>query len=111
MEPLAEAGSTAAGPRVTVREIDAADAEACARICFEAFGALHDHHRFPRDFATLDMATDMIEALISDPSIWGVAAEIDGRVVGSNSCTRETRSRGWARSRSIPNTGTAWGAG
>jgi GNAT superfamily N-acetyltransferase len=84
MEPLAEAGSTAAGPRVTVREIDAADAEACARICFEAFGALHDHHRFPRDFATLDMATDMIEALISDPSIWGVAAEIDGRVVGSN---------------------------
>src|SRR6188472_3550408 len=82
MEPLAEAGSTAAGPRVTVREIDAADAEACARICFEAFGALHDHHRVPRDFPTLDAATDMIEALISDPSIWGVAAQVDGRVVG-----------------------------
>ena len=84
MESLAEADNTAAGPRVTVRQINAADTEACARICFEAFGAIHDHHRFPRDFPTLEMARDMIEALISDPSIWGVAAEVDGRVVGSN---------------------------
>jgi GNAT superfamily N-acetyltransferase len=69
---------------VTLREFEAGDAEACARICFEAFGAIHDQHRFPRDFPALEMATQMFGALTSDPSIWGVVAEVDGRVVGSN---------------------------
>ena len=71
-------------PAVTLREIEARDADACARICFEAFGAFHDQHRFPRDFPALEMATGMFGALTSDPSIWGVVAEVDGRVVGSN---------------------------
>jgi GNAT superfamily N-acetyltransferase len=84
MERVAGAETPAAGPAVTLREIEAGDAEACARICFEAFGAIHDQHRFPRDFPALEMATRMFGALISDPSIWGVVAEVDGRVVGSN---------------------------
>ena len=69
---------------MTLREIEARDAEACARICFEAFGAFHDQHRFPRDFPALEMTTGMFGALTNNPAIWGVVAEVDGRVVGSN---------------------------
>jgi hypothetical protein len=93
MERVAGAESPAAGPAVTLRDIEAGDAEACARNCFEAFealGAIHDQHRFPRDFPALEMATGMFGALISAPSIWGVVAEVGGRVVRSNSCTRGT---------------------
>ena len=61
-----------------------ADADACARICFEAFGAIHDHHRFPRDFPALEAATGLMASWIPHPSVWGVVAEVDGRIAGSN---------------------------
>ena len=76
--------STAAAAEVTIREATPEDAEDCARICFDAFGGIHDHHRFPRDFPALDAATGLMAAWIPHPSIWGVVAEVDGRVAGSN---------------------------
>jgi predicted N-acetyltransferase YhbS len=69
---------------MTLREIRPDDAEACARIVFEAFGGIHDHHRFPRDFPTLEAATALMETWIPHPHVWGVVAESDGRIVGSN---------------------------
>jgi predicted N-acetyltransferase YhbS len=80
---MAETTTTAA-QAVTLREATPADAEECARICFEAFGGLHDHHRFPRDFPALEAASGVISVFIGHPSIWGVVAEHDGRIVGSN---------------------------
>ena len=74
--------STAAASEVTIREVAPADAEACARICFEAFGAIHDHHRFPRDFPVLEAAAGIMGIWIPHPSIWGVVAELDGTIVG-----------------------------
>jgi predicted N-acetyltransferase YhbS len=76
--------ATTAPQAVTLREATPADAEECARICFEAFGGLHDHHRFPRDFPALEAASGLISVFIGHPSIWGVVAEHDGRIVGSN---------------------------
>ena len=76
--------STAAASEATIREAAPADAEDCARICFEAFGAIHDHHRFPRDFPALEAATGLMASWIPHPSVWGVVAEVDGRIVGSN---------------------------
>ncbi len=76
--------STAAAGRVTVREVEPGDAEACAQICFEAFGGIHDHHRFPRDFPVLEAAAGIMGMWVPHPSIWGVVAELDGRMVGSN---------------------------
>jgi predicted N-acetyltransferase YhbS len=76
--------TTTAPQAVTLREATPADAEECARICFEAFGGLHDHHRFPRDFPALEAASGVISVFIGHPSIWGVVAEHDGRIVGSN---------------------------
>jgi predicted N-acetyltransferase YhbS len=69
---------------VTIREAAPGDAEACARICFEAFGQIHDHHRFQRDFPSLEAATGLMAAWIPHPSVWGVVAEVDGQIVGSN---------------------------
>jgi predicted N-acetyltransferase YhbS len=70
--------------QVTLREAEPGDVERCAQILFDAFGGLHDHHRFPRDFPALEAATGMLTMWIPHPSIWGVVAEIDGQVVGSN---------------------------
>jgi predicted N-acetyltransferase YhbS len=55
-----------------------------ARICFDAFGAIQDHHRFTRDFPVIEAAEQVIGYWISNPSIWGVVAERDGRILGSN---------------------------
>jgi len=76
--------SSASSELVTLREAEAADVEACAQICFDAFGGIHDHHRFPRDFPALEAAMGLLDAWIAHPAVWGVVAEIDGRIVGSN---------------------------
>jgi GNAT superfamily N-acetyltransferase len=76
--------TTAKTEQVTLREVAPEDAEACARIVFEAFGAIHDHHRFQRDFPALEAAAGMMAAWIPHPNIWGVVAEKEGRIVGSN---------------------------
>src|SRR5918995_4566028 len=81
---MTDSVSAQARGEVTLREAEPGDTEACARILFDAFGGLHDHHRFPRDFPELEAATRLMQAWIPHPSIWGVVAEIDGRVVGSN---------------------------
>jgi GNAT superfamily N-acetyltransferase len=70
--------------RVTLREAEARDAQACGQILFDAFGDLDDRHGFPRDFPLLEGALGMMESWVGRRSIWGVVAEIDGRIVGSN---------------------------
>jgi predicted N-acetyltransferase YhbS len=69
---------------IELREIEPADAAECARIVYEAFGGIHDQHRFERDFPTIEAAEQLLSAFIGHPSIWGVVAEREGRVVGSN---------------------------
>jgi len=81
---MASTTSAADAGQVTLREVEAGDVEACARICFEAFGAIHDQHRFPRDFPSLEASVGLMSMWIPHPSVWGVVAEVDGRVVGSN---------------------------
>src|SRR5918994_4829788 len=81
---MTDAVSSEDTERVTLRRVEPGDAEACAQILFDAFGGFHDHHRFPRDFPVLEAAVGMMEMSIAHPSIWGVVAEVDGRIVGSN---------------------------
>jgi predicted N-acetyltransferase YhbS len=69
---------------VTLRPAEPSDTDELARICFEAFGGIHDHHRFPRDFPALEAALGLMSGWIPHPQVWGVVAEIDGKVVGSN---------------------------
>ena len=79
-----DASSTKTAGQATLREVEPGDAEACAQICFDAFGSFHDHHRFPRDFPVLEAAAQLMGMFIPHPTIWGVVAETDGKVVGSN---------------------------
>jgi predicted N-acetyltransferase YhbS len=81
---MSSAVFTRAAGQVTLRRAEPRDVEACARVLFEAFGAIHDHHGFPRDFPVRDAATGMLSTWIPHPSVWGVVAEVDGRIVGSN---------------------------
>jgi GNAT superfamily N-acetyltransferase len=70
--------------QVTLREVEQGDAEACSQIIFDAFGEIQDYHHFPRDFPALEAATGMMSMWIPHPDVWGVVAEVDGRVVGCN---------------------------
>ena len=81
--PESHAG-TGGGLEVRLRAIEPIDRDATARIVYEAFAGIADRHGFPRDFPTLDAARDLVAAFTAHPSIWGVVAERDGRIVGSN---------------------------
>jgi GNAT superfamily N-acetyltransferase len=61
-----------------------ADADACGRICFEAFAAIADQHNFPRDFPAPEVGVGLLQMLFSHPGFFSVVAESDGRIVGSN---------------------------
>jgi predicted N-acetyltransferase YhbS len=69
---------------VTIRDIRPADSDDCARIIYEAFGRLLDYHQFPSDFPTLEAASQLASNFIAHPNIWGIVAEADGKIVGSN---------------------------
>ncbi len=86
MPTMTQSGSTESGDPITVelRAIEPADAGECARIVYQAFGDVHDQHHFARDFPTPEAAEQLTSAFIAHPSIWGVVAESDGRIVGSN---------------------------
>jgi ribosomal protein S18 acetylase RimI-like enzyme len=69
---------------IVVRPAEERDLSECGRICFEAFAALSDRHGVPHDFPNTAVATSVVEMLFNDPGFYGVVAERDGRVLGSN---------------------------
>jgi predicted N-acetyltransferase YhbS len=82
--PTALHSSSSSGRAVDLRPIEPADRDEAARIVYDAFAGIHDHHRFARDFPTIEAAAQLTTGFIAHPSIYGVVAEIDGRIVGSN---------------------------
>src|SRR5919198_804432 len=76
--------STQTAGEVTLREPTQDDVGALGQIVFDAFGNIHDQHGFQRDFPALEMATGLMAVWIPHPQVWGVVAELDGKVVGSN---------------------------
>jgi predicted N-acetyltransferase YhbS len=85
---------TATAEEITLREAQPADASDCARIVFDAFGVIQDHHRFQRDFPALEAAVGLLNVFIPHPMVWGVVAEIDGQIVGSNFLDERSPIRG-----------------
>ena len=69
---------------VTIRATTPADSDACGRIMYDAFAGIAGSHGFPADFRGLEAATGLAQALIANPATYGIVAEVDGRVVGSN---------------------------
>jgi GNAT superfamily N-acetyltransferase len=77
------APSPAAEP-VSIRPAVDADAEACGRIMHDAFRGIAEAHGFPPDFPSAEAGTQLAAALITSSAAFGVVAESEGRVVGSN---------------------------
>lgn len=67
-----------------LRNITANDQASCATIMYEAFKSIAEKHGFPPDFPSVEAAEAMAEMTIGDPSIYGVVAEQNGEIVGSN---------------------------
>jgi GNAT superfamily N-acetyltransferase len=68
----------------TLRAPNHADAAIAGMVCYNAFRAIAEKHGFPPDFPSVEVATGLMEYMISEPNVFGVIAELDGRVVGSN---------------------------
>ena len=60
------------------------DSAATGKICHDAFEAISAEHNFPKDFPTPEVATMVTHALLDHAGFYGVVAEQDGKVIGSN---------------------------
>jgi predicted N-acetyltransferase YhbS len=69
---------------MALRDATSADANACGRICYEAFKAIAEAHNFPPDFPNVEVAVGVLSAMLENPGFHGVVAERDGRIAGSN---------------------------
>ncbi len=79
---------------ITIRPATPADIGVCARIAFDAFKNIATQHGFPMDFPSLEIATYVMTDIINNPKIFGVVAEKDGKVVGSNFLNEKSVVRG-----------------
>jgi predicted N-acetyltransferase YhbS len=60
------------------------DADACSVVAFEAFKSISSEHNFPWDFPSPEIAADLMRILLSHSGFYGIVAEHDGKIVGSN---------------------------
>jgi predicted N-acetyltransferase YhbS len=69
---------------ITLRAGRPDDATACGRICHAAFTAIATAHNFPPDFPNPEVATGAVGSMLNHQEVYGVVAERDGQIVGSN---------------------------
>jgi GNAT superfamily N-acetyltransferase len=69
---------------IRIREGTPADAEICGRISYDAFKTISEAHGFAPYFQAPEVPIGLLTSLLANPKFYGVVAEIDGRVVGSN---------------------------
>src|SRR6266516_2698098 len=69
---------------IRIREGTPADAEICGRICYDTFKAVSEAHGFAPDFPAPEVPIGLLTSMLANPKFYGVVAEIDARVVGSN---------------------------
>jgi GNAT superfamily N-acetyltransferase len=75
---------------LVIRRATPGDAEACGRICFEAFAKLATQHNFPPDFPAAEIPVAVLSMMFSHPAFFCVVAEQDGKLIGSNCLDERT---------------------
>lgn len=70
--------------QIQIRRARPEDSAELGRICYEAFKTISEAHNFPPDLPTPETAAGIISMLSSHPGFYGIAAEVDGRLIGSN---------------------------
>jgi ribosomal protein S18 acetylase RimI-like enzyme len=69
---------------LTIRRAIPADAEACGKICYEAFRSLAVNHNFPPDLPDPNIPVAFLSTMFSHPGFFCVVAEHNGKIIGSN---------------------------
>jgi predicted N-acetyltransferase YhbS len=69
---------------IRIRPGTADDSKLCGEICYRAFKTISEKHNFPPDFPSSELTTTLLSEFLAHPRIYGVVAELDGQVVGSN---------------------------
>ncbi len=69
---------------ISIRAAQESDARDCGRIIHAAFATIADQHSFPPDFPSEDVGAGVAAMLIAHPGFYGVVAEDEGAIVGSN---------------------------
>ena len=69
---------------ISLRQIEPADVPEAGRIYHDAFKAIAAQHNFPPAFADPEVAIGRLSQLCTNPGFYGVVAELDGTIVGSN---------------------------
>ena len=68
---------------VVIRSVRADDVRACSQIAFDAHRQVAATHGFPPEQPSVEFATGLMKAKVSDPNAWGIVAERDGQIAGS----------------------------
>lgn len=80
--------------QLEIREIRNEDAAMAGQFIFEAFKGIAETHNFPMDFPSVEAGRGFAEMWIAHPKVYGVAADENGRLVGSNFLTEFDEIRG-----------------
>jgi len=81
-------------PEVIIRTATPEDAAACGQICYDAFFAISSAHGFPCDLPGPEAAVGLLSMIFASPDCYGIVAEVEGRVVGSNCLDESSVIRG-----------------
>lgn len=79
---------------ITLREAQPGDAEAAGRVMYRAFAEFQSSRGYVPDMPAVEAAIGLATAQIADPSVYGVVAECDGAIIGSNFLTEGDAIRG-----------------
>jgi predicted N-acetyltransferase YhbS len=69
---------------IHLRKSEARDAAALGDICYRAFKTVAEAHNVQPDFPNAEVASGLLAGLIRHDRFFGLVAESDGRIVGSN---------------------------
>ncbi len=67
-----------------LRRAQPADASALGDICYRAFKAIAEAHRFTPDFPSAEVASGMLAGFLGHERIYGLVAEMGDKIIGSN---------------------------
>ncbi|MCV6637857.1 GNAT family N-acetyltransferase [Candidatus Albibeggiatoa sp. nov. NOAA] len=69
---------------LVIREAQAKDVSICGEICYAAFKSVAEQHGFTADLPNVEVAQGIASNAIEHPNFYGVVAELEGKVIGSN---------------------------
>jgi len=69
---------------IQIRRATREDTDVLGDICYRAFCTVADQHNFPHEFPAPDAALGVVRSMISDSGHYGIVAELNGRIAGSN---------------------------